>query len=81
VKPRNTANAQPNCGYRCGFAEAMELCAKIAQELDPDGFKCVHGHDRCEYGPDDECPYCEHDSPIAKAIRACAALAAEWGGP
>jgi hypothetical protein len=47
----------------------LERCAEIAERMDPDALKCVNGHDRCGYGPDEDCPYCERRSPIASAIR------------
>lgn len=51
-------------------AKIIEECAQAAEKLDPDGLKCVGGHDRCFLGfPDEECPYCEKHSPIAAAIR------------
>lgn len=50
----------------------IEACAKVAENLDPDALRCVNGHDRCGYGADENCPYCENRSPIAAAIRALA---------
>jgi hypothetical protein len=47
----------------------LERCAEIAERMDPDALKCVNGHDRCGYGPDEDCPYCERRSSIASAIR------------
>ena len=54
--------------YARGLRDAANVA--LAIELKTGDPKCVRGHDRCESGADEDCPYCERKTPVAAAILA-----------
>lgn len=60
----------PSGEYARGFRDAANVA--LAIELKTGDPKCVRGHDRCESGADEDCPYCERKTPVADAILALA---------
>lgn len=41
--------------------------------------KCTHGHDRCDSGPSDDCPYCEGVPPVLDMQVNCRSNDLVWG--